>query len=66
MIQGNILKDNLKDVWENKFRIFRSDLCEKNDKCLKCSENVFCRGGTYHSWDYDKNEQMVCFKDILF
>ena len=66
LIQGNILKDNLKDVWENKFRIFRSDLCEKNDKCLKCSENAFCRGGAYHSWDYDKNEPMVCFKDILF
>lgn len=66
MIQGNILKDNLKDVWENKFRIFRSDLWEKNDKCLKCSENAFCRGGAYHRWNYDKNEPMVCFKDILF
>ena len=66
MIKGNILKDNLKDVWENKFRIFRSDLCEKNDKCLKCSENAFCRGGAYLSWDYDENEPMGCFKDILF
>ena len=66
LVQGNILKDNLKDVWESRFEIFRSDLSDKNDKCKACPECKFCHGGAYHSWDYDKNEQAVCFKDILF
>lgn len=66
LIQGNILKDSLKDVWENKFRIFRSDLSEKNDECSKCNEKVFCHGGAYHSWDYENNKPMICFKDVLF
>ena len=66
LIQGNILKDNLKEVWQNKFRIFRTDISDLNKKCSTCAECDFCHGGAYHSWDYDKNEPMVCFKGILF
>lgn len=66
LIQGNILKDNFKDVWQNRFKIFRTDLSNHNEKCMQCSECEFCHGGAYHSWDYDKCEPMVCFKDILF
>lgn len=66
LIQGNILKDNLKEVWENEFKMFRTDLSNLNEKCSKCKECDFCHGGAYHSWDYDKNEPMVCFKNILF
>jgi len=66
LIQGNILKDNLKNIWETKFEIFRKDLSNLNEKCALCSECEFCHGGAYHSWDYDKNEPCVCFKDILF
>jgi len=66
VIQGNILRDDLKSVWENRFEIFRRDLSEKNDKCRSCPENTYCRGGSQHSWDHDMNEQRICFKGILF
>lgn len=66
LIQGNILKDNLKDVWNNKFKAFRTDLSERNEKCKKCDENIFCHGGAHHSWDYENNSPLICFKDILF
>ena len=66
LVQGNILTDNLKEVWENKFEIFRQNLSDKNEKCRKCEHSRFCNGGAHHSWDYDKNEPIVCFKDILF
>lgn len=66
LVQGNILKDNFKDVWQNKFKIFRTNLSECNSKCRSCEECEFCHGGAYHSWDYDKKEPIVCFKDILF
>lgn len=66
LIQGNIEKDDFKTVWEKGFKIFRTDLSDKNTNCSQCSEKRFCHGGAYHSWDYDRNEPMVCFKNILF
>ena len=60
-IQGNILQDNLKDVWINRFRIFREPLADKNEKCRNCKDKDSCEGGSYHSWDYDNNRQKVCF-----
>ena len=65
-IQGNILKERFKDVWENKFQIFRKNLCEENEKCRTCSEARFCHGDAYHTWNFDENRPNVCFKDVLF
>lgn len=65
-IQGNILTDHFTDVWNNRFALFRQSLAEKNDNCRNCSSRSFCEGGSYHSWNYDENCPMVCFKDILF
>lgn len=66
LVQGNILKDSLKDVWQSGFQIFRRDLSDLNEKCRTCESCEFCHGGAHHSWDYDRNEQRVCFKGILF
>ena len=51
---------------EKEFKIFRSDLSDKSEKCRTCDSCEFCHGGAHHSWDYDRNEQRVCFKEILF
>jgi radical SAM protein with 4Fe4S-binding SPASM domain len=65
-VQGNIFEDRFKDVWENKFQIFRKDLALENEKCRECSEAKFCHGGAYHTWDFDNKYPQVCFKDVLF
>lgn len=65
-IQGNILLDDFTKVWYNRFKIFRTSLSEKNEKCRSCNSRNFCEGGSYHSWNYDENKPMVCFKDVLF
>lgn len=65
-IQGNIHTDDFTEVWNNKFKCFRRNLCEDNEKCRSCKEKDFCHGGAYHSWDFDENKQAICFKDILF
>ena len=65
-VQGNVLKEHFKDVWENKFEIFRKDLAMENEKCRNCKEAKFCHGDAYHTWDFDNNCPQVCFKDILF
>ena len=64
-IQGNILSDDFTDVWYNRFDIFRRSLSERNEKCRSCDSCSFCEGGSYHSWNYDENRQMVCFREIL-
>lgn len=66
LIQGNIFKNTLKDVWENKFEFFRKNLDTMNEKCSQCEEKTFCHGGSFHSWDFDRNKPNVCFKGILF
>ena len=65
-IEGNILKDDFTDVWKNRFKIFRTPLYEKNEKCSHCDSKYFCLGGSYHSWDYSNNKPLVCFKDVIF
>ena len=65
-IQGNIRHDRLRDVWENRFEIFRQDLSNLCGECLACEHVRFCRGDAHHSWDYDNNRPMVCLKGTLF
>ena len=65
-IQGNIGKDSFVDVWENRFELFRRPLSERNAVCRDCSAAKYCAGGSFHSWDYDLNEQRICMRGILF
>ncbi len=65
-IQGNILRDRFKDVWENGFQIFRRDLADDCAKCRECPDKRFCHGDSFHSWDHDKHEPLLCMKGILF
>lgn len=64
-IQGNILRDDFTEVWRNGFKLYRTSLADKNEDCRACAERDFCDGGSYHSWNYDENRQMVCMKEIL-
>lgn len=65
-VQGNVLKDRFSKVWYEKFQIFRKDLADENEKCSQCPEKSRCHGDSYHSWDFDKHEPLLCFKDILW
>ncbi len=65
-VQGNIKDRSFTDIWRNEFKIFRTRLCELNEKCISCPEKNWCRGGSYHSWDFEQDYQKVCFKGELF
>ena len=64
LIQGNIRRDSLKDVWENGFEIYRTDY-RKKGQCAKCKNYAFCRGDSFHTWDFDKNEPALCMFKAL-
>ena len=65
-IQGNVFHDRLKDVWENRFEIFRKNYFADNEQCRNCTSKKYCRGDSAHSFDYDHKKPMVCMKGILF
>lgn len=66
LLEGNILTDDFTHIWKNGFRAYRKDLSDGNTKCSACGCREFCKGGSFHSWDFDKNEQRVCLKGVLF
>lgn len=65
LIQGNIRKDNFKEVWENKYKEFRSDERTKCKECEKCEQWEFCLGGSYHTWNFDEHKQNKCVYRML-
>ena len=65
-IQGNIRDCRFKTVWDSRFELFRRDLSAESPFCKGCRHADHCRGDAHHSWDYDRNEPMLCFKGKLF
>ena len=65
-IQGNIRQSRFRDIWDSRFELFRQDLSSLSEHCRGCRHADHCRGDAHHSWDYDKNEPMLCFKGLLF
>ena len=65
LIQGNIRKDSFVDVWENKFEQFREKRITTNEKCKKCKSYKYCRGDSFHTWNYEEKVPKMCMKDIL-
>ncbi len=65
LVQGNIRRDRFKDVWENRFTIWRSDY-RKAGPCADCEFYERCAGDSFHTWNFDKMEPNLCLKGILF
>ena len=65
-IQGNVYEDRFTDIWRNRFGIFRQPISRLSATCRDCEHEKYCAGGAAHSWDFDKNEQRICMKGILF
>ena len=65
-IQGNIYETPFTELWKNRFEIFRKPLSQNNETCRTCAWEKWCAGGAHHSWDYENDRQMICYKDILW
>ena len=65
LVQGNIKTDSIVDVWENRYKEFRKNRLTTNEKCRKCKSFKYCRGGSFHTWDFDENRQNMCMKELL-
>lgn len=59
-IQGNIHKDSLFDVWNNRFIPFRDRSWTKKGSCSRCSRYKDCLGNGFHNWHGTKEAPLVC------
>jgi len=64
-IQGNIYKDNLQQIWQDKFKAFRDRRWTHKGECSDCKEYKECQGNGFHNWHGDKDSPLVCHKGKL-
>jgi radical SAM enzyme (rSAM/lipoprotein system) len=58
--QGNIYKDNIAEIWENKFQIMRHRQWAKKGICTTCKAFQHCKGGAMHLWDKQLTSNQAC------
>ena len=64
LVQGNIRDDDFMEVWLDRFEPFRRDRTADSPRCIGCSERFVCGGDSTHTWDFEKNEPLLCFRDF--
>ena len=63
LVQGNIRTDDFMDVWLHRFQAFRRDRTADCSRCTGCPERFICGGDAAHTWDYEHDRPLLCFKD---
>lgn len=63
-IQGNIRQTRFREIWKERFEIFRSDY-RKTGPCKNCKDYKYCAGDSFHTWDFDKMEPRICMRELL-
>lgn len=65
LIQGNVRRDSLPEVWESGFKQFRDPLYRRGNTCAECPDWTVCWGDSAHTWDYDDKEPKFCYRRIF-
>ena len=59
-IQGNIYKDSFKDVWLNRYQLYRDRSWAKTGICADCEFFADCQGNGLHLRDEQTGELLFC------
>ncbi len=59
-IQGNIYKDNFKEIWLNKYQMYRDRSWTKTGICSNCEHFKYCEGNGMHLRDEKTGELLFC------
>ncbi len=59
-IQGNIYRDNFREVWEHKYLVFRDKSWTKTGICADCEFYNYCQGNGMHLRDEKNGELLFC------
>ena len=56
--QGNIYRDDIWEVWQQRFQKMRDRSWTRKGECAHCKVYRYCEGSGLHL--YDDNEQLLC------
>ena len=59
-VQGNIYKDSFKDIWLNKYSMYRDRSWTKTGICEDCEFFIYCEGNGMHLRDEKTGELLFC------
>lgn len=59
-VQGNIKSDRFKDVWRDRYQLFRERSWMKKGPCTNCEQFTRCEGGAMHLYDNPEAETLRC------
>lgn len=59
-IQGNIYRDNFREVWETRYQAFRDKSWTKTGICSDCEFYKYCEGNGMHLRDEKTGELLFC------
>ena len=65
LIQGNVLKDDFCEVWKNNFEFYRNPNRTKAKQCEKCEYWNYCKGDSFHTFDFETNTPQFCYKKFF-
>ena len=65
LIQGNVLKDNFCEVWKNNFEFYRNPDRTKAKQCEGCEYWNYCKGDSFHTFDFETNTPQFCYKKFF-
>ncbi len=63
LIQGNVRRDSLAEVWQKGFSFFRKKDRTLSDKCRNCYYREECGGDSLHTWNFEEQQPAFCIRN---
>jgi len=64
-VQGNIYQDNLQEVWDSKYALFRDRSWTRKGPCSNCKEYKDCQGNGFHNWHGRMQAPLRCHHKLI-
>jgi radical SAM additional 4Fe4S-binding domain len=64
-VQGNVLSERFRDVWDQRYQVFRDRSWTRKHECVTCAVYERCRGGSLHLYLNTQSEILRCFYKML-
>lgn len=59
-VQGDVRRDRFKDVWDERYQLFRDRSWAKKGRCKSCGEFRRCQGGSLHLYQAPGCDPLRC------
>jgi len=64
-VQGNIYRDDFREVWNTRYQVMRDRSWTKTGKCADCKSYKYCQGNGLHLRDEKTGELLQCHLEMM-